>query len=130
MKPVLIVVLILVVVGAGIFRYRDAEAQTTRDGQTIAQLKKAGSDVTKPHAIDFFFYFPTQEAADRIAVRLSEFGLTTKVDHAAKGPKWVIQGQKTMVPDELELLKLRKEFDALVATDRGEYDGWGTEIVN
>jgi hypothetical protein len=34
-----------------------------------------------------------------------------------------------MVPDELELLILRKKFDALAATEQGEYDGWGTEVV-
>jgi hypothetical protein len=35
-----------------------------------------------------------------------------------------------MVPDELELLILRKKFDDLAATEQGEYDGWGTEVVN
>jgi len=105
-------------------------AEPTRDGLTIAQLKEAGADITKPHAIDFFFYLPSQDAAHRIASRLAQFGLDTKVEHAATGPKWVIQGQKSMVPDELELLILRKKFDDLAATEQGEYDGWGTEVVN
>jgi hypothetical protein len=127
-KLVLIVV-VVALVAAGILWLRSVGAVPTRDGLTIAQLKKAGADITKPHAIDFFFYFPSQDAAHRIASRLAEFGLATKVEHAATGPKWVIQGQKTMVPDELKLLILRKKFDALAATELGEYDGWGTEVV-
>jgi hypothetical protein len=129
-KLVLIVAVVVALVAAGLLRSRSAEAEATRDGQTIAQLKKAGADITKPHSIDFFFYFPSQEAAHRVASRLAEFGLATKTEHAATGPRWVIQGQKTMVPDKLELLILRKKFDALAATEQGEYDGWGTEVVN
>ena len=125
----LLAVTIASIVAVGFFVSRNSEAQVTPDGEVIAQLKKAGSDVTKPHAIDFFFYFPTRAAADRVAEKLLAFGLTAKVDHAAQGPKWVIQGQKTMVPDEVELVKLRREFQTLVAAESGEYDGWGTEIV-
>jgi hypothetical protein len=126
---VALIVAVVALVTAGILRSRSAGAEPTRDGPAIAQLRKAGADITTPHAIDFFFYFPSQVAALRVASELAEFGLTTKVERTATGSKWVIQGQKTMVPDELELLILRKKFDALAATEQGEYDGWGTEVV-
>jgi hypothetical protein len=122
-------VIIVSVIAVGFWRYRSSNAQITPDGQVIAQLRGAGSDVTKPHAIDFFFYFPTQAAAERIASQLLALGVTGKVDHAAQGPQWVIQGQKTMVPDERELRRLRREFETMVATEGGEYDGWGAGIV-
>jgi hypothetical protein len=128
-KLIFSMVIIVAVIAVGFWRYRNSQAQITPDGQVIAQLRSAGSDVTKPHAIDFFFYFPTQAAADRIVPQLLTLGVTGKVDHAAQGPQWVIQGQKTMVPGERELLRLRREFETIVATEGGEYDGWGTEIV-
>jgi hypothetical protein len=42
------------------------------------QLAKAGSDLKKPHDIDFFFYFPTQDAAEKAAPNLAELGLSKK----------------------------------------------------
>ena len=95
----LLTVTIASIVAVGFILSRNSEAQVTPDGEVIAQLKKAGSDVTKPHAIDFFFYFPTRAAADRVAEKLLAFGLTAKVDHAAQGPKWVMQDAKLLLDE-------------------------------
>jgi hypothetical protein len=42
-------------------------AVTTAD---LSQLAKAGSDLKKPHDIDFFFHFPTQDGAEKAAPKL------------------------------------------------------------
>jgi hypothetical protein len=120
---------VIAVVAAGILRSLNASAQESLDGKTLAQLSKAGSDLKKPHDIDFFFYFPTQDAAEKAALKLAALSLSTKIDRAAKGSDWVIHGNKTMVPSEAELQKLRRMFEEIVATQNGEYDGWGAEVV-
>jgi hypothetical protein len=120
---------VIAVAAVGILRSRNASAQESMDGKTLAQLAKAGSDLRKPHDIDFFFYFPTQDAAEKAAPKLVALGLSTKIDRAAKGPDWVIHGNKTMIPSEAELQKLRRMFDEIAATQNGDYDGWGTEVV-
>ncbi len=100
------------------------------DCKTLVQLAKAGSDLKKPHEIDFFFYFPTQDQAKKAAPKLAALGLSTKIDRAAKGSNWVIHGNKTMVPSEAELQRLRRYFDEIAAAQGGDYDGWGAEVVN
>jgi len=35
-----------------------------------------------------------------------------------------------MVPSENELRRLRRLFDEIAAAQEGDYDGWGTEVVN
>jgi hypothetical protein len=57
-------------------------------------------------------------------------GLSAKIDRAAKGADWVIHGNKKNGPSEAELLRLRRWFDEIAATQNGDYDGWGTEVVN
>jgi hypothetical protein len=47
------------------------------------------------------------------APKLVALGLSIKIDRAAKGSDWVIHGNKTMVPSEAELLKLRRRAAAL-----------------
>jgi hypothetical protein len=51
--------LLVVALVGGIFsRWRKKE-EPDLDQQVLDQLKKAGSDLSKPHNIEFFLYFPT-----------------------------------------------------------------------
>jgi hypothetical protein len=104
-------------------------AEQGPDGRVIEQLKKAGANLDKPHPIEFFFYFPTQDRAERIASRLRRDGYTATFNRAAKGQNWVVQATKEMIPNEIALNKLRKKFEAIAADEKGEYDGWGTPVV-
>ena len=99
------------------------------DARVIAQLHQAGSDMTKPHPVEFFFYFPSQDAADRVATRLSEFGLIATVEPAAHGEEWAILATKTLVPTDASMTQLRDAFEKIAATEQGTYDGWGSSIV-
>lgn len=124
------IAIVITVLAFGFFRSRNASAQESLDGKTLVQLAKAGSDLKKAHDIDFFFYFPTQEQAEKAAPKLEALGLSTKIELAAKGSTWVIHGNKTMVPSEAELERLRRLFNEIAAAQEGDYDGWGAEVVN
>ena len=99
------------------------------DQQVLEQLKKAGSNLSKPHQIEFFLYFPTQSAAQQVAEVIEKSGFTVTVKPAAKGPNWLCFATKAMVPELSALQKIRKDFDTLSKANHGEYDGWGTSIV-
>ena len=57
------------------------------DEAVIIQLRKAGSDLSKPHTIDFYLYFPSQSAAEKAAAQMRQTGYTVEVKRAAK-PGW------------------------------------------
>ncbi len=98
------------------------------DGAVLIQLKKAGSDLSKPHAIEFFLYFPTQTVAEQAAPRVKAAGFDVQVKPAAKGSDWLCYATKAMVPDLPALQKIRVDFNSLAASLGGQYDGWGTEV--
>lgn len=99
------------------------------DQQVLDQLKKAGSDMSKPHNIEFFLYFENQEAADRAAKQVEKDVENAKVQRAANDSAWLCFATKRMVPDHEELVRLRKRFNSIASESQGEYDGWGTEVV-
>jgi len=99
------------------------------DQQVLDQLKKAGSDMSKPHNIEFFLYFENQEAADRAAKEVEQDVENVKVQRAANDSAWLCFATKRMVPDHEELVRLRKRFNSIASESQGEYDGWGTEVV-
>jgi hypothetical protein len=99
------------------------------DESVLIQLKKAGSDLSKPHNIEFFLYFPTQAAAEQAASKIRDAGFHVEVRRAAKGADWLCCATKTMVPDLMALQKIRQDFSSLADSLGGEYDGWGTPVA-
>jgi regulator of RNase E activity RraB len=121
--------ILLAVVGFLIYSRLGTTAELSPDGQVIQQLKKAGSNISKPHDIEFFFYFPTLEAAEKVAVTLNTEGFTAKAQPAAKGNDFVVLATKSMIPSDAELTALRQKFNAMSAAEKGDYDGWGSPVV-
>ena len=116
----------LVLVG-GVFG-RWLKSRPDLDQQVLDQLKKAGSDLSKPHDIEFFLYFLTKESANSAAEEVEGEGATVKVERAADDSAWLCFATKRMVPDHVELVRLRKKFNGIASRLEGEYDGWGTEV--
>ena len=119
----------LVLAGAIVFT-RKARAEPTPDEQVIAQLKKAGSDLSKSHAIEFYLYFQSQEAASSAAERVKNLGFAiVRVDPAASGPGWLLLASKGMVPTKAAMAEIRARLDAIAKAGNGEYDGWEAEVT-
>ena len=117
-----------VVIG-GLFSWWNSQKETDPDQQVLDQLKKAGSNLSKPHQIEFFLYFPTEDSANRAAVDLRKVECNVKVELGADTTSWLCLATKQMIPKHSEFLKLRKTFNEIAQKLNGEYDGWGTEIV-
>lgn len=100
------------------------------DEKVLIQLKKEGSDLSKPHNIELFLYFPTKEAAQKAANKIEAKGFNAEVYNAAEGDDWVCYTTKTMVPELQAIQKISASFNKLANSLGGKYDGWGTEIVN
>jgi regulator of RNase E activity RraB len=100
------------------------------DQIVIEQLGKAGSDLSKPHRIEFFLYFPDSKGAARTMAALYEKKFDVDLSRPKKeGEKWLCKANKMMVPELKALQKIRKDFTAIAAANGGEYDGWGTAVV-
>ena len=107
-----------------------AARQPSGDAQVIAQLKAAGSNLSRPHPVEFFLYFPGEAAAQRASHRVAAQGFKTEVRPAANGgPEWLLFAEKELVPVERTLLQIREDLSAIATAEGGEYDGWGSSVV-
>jgi len=100
------------------------------DGRVLNQLVTAGSDLTKAHQPEFFFYFPAETTAKRVATLIEADGFQVTVRHAADGDKWLCLATKTMLLTHEGMTAIRTRFDALADESDGEYDGWGTPVID
>lgn len=113
----------------GILDFLRGSRKSDPDEMVLAQLKQAGSDLAKPHEIEFFLYFPNQPAAEAAAAHLKEAGFHASARQGAKTNDWLCLVAATMVPQLPALQKIRRDFTNLARDLKGEYDGWGTPIV-
>ena len=99
------------------------------DVQVLEELKKAGSDLSKPHLIEFYLYFPSKESASEVAQTLRDEGYEVQVSLGADNINWLCFATKSIFPTREALSAIRVYFEALAQQQGGEYDGWGTTIV-
>ena len=98
------------------------------DEAVLIQLRKAGSDLSKLHTIDFYLYFPTQSAAEQAAAQMRQTGYTVEVKRAAKGNDWVCLGTKKVIPELSTMQGITRDLSALAASLQGDYDGWEAKV--
>jgi len=127
MKFTIVAALILL---AGFSRFFGLAKTNDPDQLVLQQLKKAGSNLSKPHKIEFFLYFKSQASAEAVAPTIKNSGFNVEVRQAAQGTDWLCLATKTMIPELATLQKIRRDFTAIAAANGGEYDGWGTGVVN
>jgi hypothetical protein len=113
----------------GLFSLFGCSKKPDLDEAVLIQLKKAGSDLSKQHRIEFFLYFPTQPVAEQAATQIRTESFNVKVKPAAQGSDWLCFTTKTKSPDLAALQKIRHDFNTLAASLGGIYDGWGTPVV-
>lgn len=100
------------------------------DAAPLDELARAGSDLSLPHEVEFFLYFPDQPAALRAAHTLESEGFRTEVSREGDGEDWLCFATRDLVPELGALRSLRERFNRLAEADGGVYDGWGTTVTS
>lgn len=127
---------LLLVLGAiGLFLYlrgRSAEVAASRiadpDAAPLEELARAGSDLTRPHDLEFFLYLPSEAAAERVAEELRRRGLAVTRSPELESQDWLCLATMRQVPTLESLREFRRTFTALAEAEEGVYDGWGATV--
>ena len=99
------------------------------DAMTIEQLRDAGSDLSKPHAVEHFLYFPKRTQAEAAANRMDAIGIAPEVREPLEGHSdWLAFGTHRLVITEDSFAEVRAQLMAIAAECGGEYDGWGAPV--
>ncbi len=114
----------------GIFNLFGKSKKQDPDEQVILQLEKVGSNLSLPHNIEFFLYFPSKQAVEESVNIIESKGFQVEVRNGANETEWLCLATKKIIPSLQNLQEIRSSFDELTASLGGVYDGWGTEIEN
>lgn len=103
-------------------------ASADGDAETLDELARAGSDLTRPHRIEFFLFLPSREAADQVAAELRSEGFGVEVGQGEQSADWLCLATREMLPELAALRSWRERLTAMAESRQGVYDGWGTEV--
>jgi hypothetical protein len=97
--------------------------------QVRDQLTESGSDLSRPHKFDFYFYFPDREAADSAGKTAQAAGYDVVVRRAATGDDWLCLVSRRFVPSTAPWPAVEKFCRDLARAGKGEFDGWEAEVA-
>lgn len=101
-----------------------------QDALVIDNLRAAGSDLGKPHEIDFWLYFPSKSSATAAAAEMRSVGyLVLSVDQQPGRADWRLRAQRRMLPRLDSMVATTRTLEAIAQRNGGDYDGWETAVV-
>ncbi len=104
---------------------QDATALAELDASVLESLRALGSDLKKPHQVDFYLSFDSEAAAKAASAQAVKDGYAEiELAPSLDGEQWQLQVQRTMVPEQTAINGVSRAFGALAQQHKGEYDGW------
>ena len=99
------------------------------DTKLVSQIRARGSDPFQPHAVDFFFALPDEQACAAINQQLERDGFRVDIKAVPENPEYPfsLHAAKTMRVQVAEMREYSRRFGELAVANRGRYDGWGSD---
>ncbi len=99
-----------------------------QDQEILEHLKERGSDLTLPHEIEFYVYFPSEQAAQTASHGITQEGFRIHLLADPSGNRWLCLALKEFIPDLETIKTYQQKFDDLAKPYGGKCDGWGTQV--
>ena len=107
-----------------------SQARISAQTDEIFRAQFGDSDLTKPHLVDFYLFFPTYAAAVSASSRVRQLGLTlVAVRLSGTHTDYLLTGTKRLVPTRSAFTSLEGQLEDIATAGNGRYDGWASEVV-
>jgi hypothetical protein len=124
MRPAIVAVATVVMLAvAGLTGCGDSGDQAVLD-----ELSAAGADLSQPREVRYYLYVDTAEQADEVAAQLSRDDRSVSVEQSADGSEWLVLVTEHVIVDTDTLAARRSEFEGVLSSVGGEYDGWEAAV--
>lgn len=98
------------------------------DRHILKLLKKRGSNLNKPHAIEYYVYFKTKSSAVKARARIRKKGFHVELLTDSSAKRWVCLSIREMLPRYQAIQTVKTKLNTLAKPFGGHCDGWGTQV--
>ena len=92
-----------------------------------AQLAAQGSDLTLPHSLDLYLYYPSEAMAQEVAALFLDSPMESEVIESDQ--HWLCLVHCRLIPSGEELSAIANLMRTVHDRFGGDFDGWHAEIV-
>jgi hypothetical protein len=92
-----------------------------------AHLSEQGSDLTLPHSLDLYLYYPSEAAAQEVSTLFLDSPMESEVIESDQ--HWLCLVQRRLVPSADGLSAIANLMRTVHDRFGGDFDGWHAEIV-
>jgi hypothetical protein len=105
-------------------RSRETAGLDKRDAQTLAALRGAGSNLSKPAHVLVYLYFEAEDHARTAAAEVERLGYEVTTTPPGGGvAQWSVVGETHLAPSPEAIQQLRSDLDGVAERNGGEFDG-------
>lgn len=99
------------------------------DQAAISKLEEQGANIEMPHPVEFFLYFPTEWDACVAATQLMNLQFEVSLNASKDSDQWLCLATKKLKPTSERLMEVSNFMDEVAGAHNGNYDGWGTPVL-
>lgn len=94
------------------------------DGEAVAAIAAAGSDLSKPVLLRHVLLVRDPAQAEALAAALTGDGYDVRIDTQDGGLTWIVRANETALLTPVHVARARARLTSLASRHRGEYEGW------
>lgn len=100
-----------------------------KDQTAVYDFEAFNDNVQKDLPVEFFLYFPTEWDAYIATSQLVNLQFSTSVHYSKSADEWLCLATKEIEPTSERLTELGSFMETLANGNNGNYDGWGTPVI-
>lgn len=106
------------------------ELLNAQDKHLLAELRRAGSNLSAPHPIRHYLYFLTGDTARKARETLMNDGYGVEFRAPDEEvSQWSLTATRMAVPTPRAIASMTAQMNALTSELSGENDGWESEVI-
>lgn len=98
------------------------------DRKILALLRERGSELSRPHEVEFYIYFRTEKDALEASPGIAGAGYHVQVLQDSSGDRWLCLARRAMVPTLGAIGKAHEELQKASRPFNGFCGGWATQV--
>jgi hypothetical protein len=106
----------------------DASIDVSSNAALIAELHKAGVDLSQPRPVEFYTYFANAAAAHRVETVLRQRGYAVAFEAIPDDGEYGVTATKKILVDEASLAPIEAELATVAKAEGGDYDGFEVAV--
>ena len=102
--------------------------RSTSDRDVYAEFEGHNPDLSRPHEVNWFLYFPTEDAARTVAAMLSSEKFEIDVHKLDENSDWTVEATRSLAVSYILVMRITNRVQQICEAHGGSFDGWGIEF--